>query len=169
MKGQNNDETNSTLNKKAFRLCGKRLFPLVELPRSVKLCKTPAKRKPYAKEGTDAHECLEFIMRRHSNLEKAKAEAAKNGLSEMIEHAPKAVEVILKLRPTRQAKLLIETRVFLKQIGPGLFGTLDYAWVDVWGELVVIDYKYSQGVAVFRRTKGKRKHSTYVLCRRNRS
>lgn len=120
-------------------------------PGSVKLCKNapPQKESAYAKEGTDAHECLEFIMRRHSNLEKAKAEAAKKWPEEMIEHALKAVEVILKLRPTRQAKLLIETRVFLKQIGPGLFGTLDYAWVDVWGELVVIDYKYGQGVAVF--------------------
>ena len=71
-------KTNSTLNKKAFRLCGKRLFPLVELPRLGKaLQKRPAKKESaYAKEGTDAR-MLKFIMRRHSNLEKAKPKPQK--------------------------------------------------------------------------------------------
>src|SRR5690606_28337427 len=60
-----------------------------------------------------------------------------------------AAKKIYELRPSHSAKLLIETKVALKQVGPGLFGTLDYAWVDEWGELTVIDYKYGQGVAVF--------------------
>lgn len=120
-------------------------------PGSVRLSRNapPQVESVYALEGTKAHECLEFIMRRYSNLEKAIKEAAKTYPDEMIQHAVKSAEIIHALRPTKQAKLLIETRVFLKQIGPGLFGTLDYAWVDVWGELVVIDYKYGAGVAVF--------------------
>lgn len=120
-------------------------------PGSVKLCKKapPQVESPYAIEGTRAHECLEYIVRRFSNLEKAKAEALKKWPEDMVENALKSAEIIFQLRPSRQAKLLVETRVHLKQIGPGLFGTLDYAWVDVWGELIVIDYKYGQGVAVY--------------------
>lgn len=118
---------------------------------SIRLSKNapPQVDSPYAIEGTKAHECLEFIVRRYSNVEKAKDEALKKWPEEMVNYALAAAEVIFDLQPTKQAKLLIETRVFLKQVGPGLFGTLDYAWVDVWGELVVIDYKYGAGVAVF--------------------
>lgn len=111
----------------------------------------PQEESVYAREGTDAHECLEFIVKRFSNLEKAKIEAAKNPNwnAEMIENAEISAKKIFELRPSKSAKLLIEQRVVLTQIGKGLFGTLDYAWVDVWGQLVVIDYKYGQGVAVF--------------------
>lgn len=110
----------------------------------------PQKESPYAIEGTTAHECLEFIVNRRSNLEKAKSEALKKyDNEEMVTHALAALEVILKLKPSKTAKLVVEQRVHLKQIGPGLFGTLDYAWIDTWGELTVIDYKYGQGVAVY--------------------
>lgn len=119
---------------------------------SVKLSKNapPQKDSPYAIEGTNAHECLEFVMRRISkpaNL--VTKEALKKWPEEMVQYAFQAAEVIIKAKPSKTAKLIIEERVQLKQIGPGLFGTLDYAWVDVWGVLVVIDYKYGQGVAVY--------------------
>lgn len=119
-------------------------------PGSVELSKKapPQKESPYAAEGTRAHECLEFIVRRFSNLEGAKTEALKKWPAEMVEHAITSAKTIFKLKPSKEAKLLIETRVVLKHIGAGLFGTLDYAWVDIWGELTIIDYKYGAGVPV---------------------
>ena len=120
-------------------------------PGGVKLCKKapPQVESSYAKEGTDAHECLEFVVRRFSNIEKALQDALKKWPEEMVKYAEMSAKKIYELKPSRTAKLLVETRVILKQIGPGLFGTLDYAWVDQWGKLIVIDYKYGQGVAVF--------------------
>lgn len=119
-------------------------------PASVQLSKKapPQPESAYAAEGTRAHECLEFIVRRFKNLEKARKEALKKWPAEMVEHGVNSAKTIFKLRPSKDAKLLIETRVVLKHIGPGLFGTLDYAWVDEWGELTVIDYKYGAGVPV---------------------
>ena len=87
----------------------------------------------------------------------------------MIEHALKAVEVILKLRPTRQTKLLIETRVFLKQIGPSLFGTLDMLGLMFGVSLSSSTTNTVKALRFSGGRRGKRKHSTYVLCRRNRS
>lgn len=110
----------------------------------------PQKESVYAKEGTDAHECLEFVMRRISKpVNQVVKEAEAKWPRDMVQYAFQAAEVIIKMKPSKSAKLVIEERVHLKQIGPGLFGTLDYAWVDVWGELIVIDYKYGQGVAVY--------------------
>lgn len=119
-------------------------------PGSVRLSKgIKSEDNVYSLEGTKAHECLEFIMKRISKPKsQLEDEALKKWPKEMVDHALNSAQVIHNLRPSKQSKLLIETRVILKQIGPNLFGTLDYAWVDVWGELVVIDYKYGQGVAV---------------------
>jgi hypothetical protein len=118
---------------------------------SIRLSRSAPAQKdsPYAIEGTKAHECLEYIVKRYSNIEKAKAEALKKYPEDMVEHALTSAKVIFDLKPSKNAKLIIEERVHLKQVGPGLFGTLDYAWVDTWGELTVIDYKYGQGVAVY--------------------
>lgn len=102
----------------------------------------------YAQEGTKAHECLEFIVARFGNLPAAHDAALKKWPQEMVDHAISSAKTIFKLRPSAQAKLLVETRVFLKPIGKDLFGTLDYAWVDEWGTLVVCDYKYGAGVPV---------------------
>jgi hypothetical protein len=117
---------------------------------SVELSKTapPQKESAYAREGTQAHECLEFLVRRWVNRHAIRKHLEKKYNEEMVEHAFTAGEIIFSLKPSTSAKLLIETKVELKQIGPGLFGTLDYAWVTR-EELVVIDYKYGQGVAVF--------------------
>jgi len=119
-------------------------------PASVELSKKapPEKESKYAKEGTDAHECLEFIVRRWGIKDIAKKRALQKWPADMVEHAMNSANTIFKLKPSPDAKLLIETRVVLKHIGPGLFGTLDYAWVDLWGELTVIDFKYGAGVPV---------------------
>ncbi len=119
-------------------------------PASVRLSKTapPERPNPYAIEGTNAHECMEFIVRRFGNIRTAEKEALKKWPADMVQHAINSAKIVFKLRPSPEAKLLIETRVILKHIGPGLFGTLDYAWVDLWGLLVIIDFKYGAGVPV---------------------
>lgn len=132
-------------------------------PASVRLSKNlkaASGESRYSVEGTLGHEVLEFIARRFNNLEIAKKEAARKfstdarvkkynlSVPEMVEHAGASAKIIYDLRPSPDAKLLIETRVDLKHLGPGMFGTLDYAWVEKWGELTVIDYKYGAGVPV---------------------
>ncbi len=119
-------------------------------PGSVALVKKapPQKESKWAAEGTRAHECLEFVVRRAGNAEKAREEALKKWPEDMVDHAMKSSRTIYALKPSPTAKLLIETRVILKSISSSLFGTLDYAWVEEWGELVVIDYKYGAGVPV---------------------
>lgn len=102
----------------------------------------------YAREGTEAHECLEFLVRRFGALKTATAEAKTRWPHDMVDHCVRAAKVIFDLRPSPSAKLLIETRVSLRHIAPGIFGTLDYAWVEDWGTLVVIDFKYGRGVLV---------------------
>lgn len=111
----------------------------------------------YALEGTIAHEVLEFVVRRYGNLGKA-SEAAllkyskhpaviKHGFdyNAMVEHAVTSAEIVYSLRPSPSAKLLIETRVVLSK---EVWGSLDYAWLEDWGTLVIIDYKYGAGVPV---------------------
>lgn len=102
----------------------------------------------YAREGTDAHECLEFLVRRYKGLKTAIAEAEKRWPADMVEHCVNSAHYVFKMRPSPTAKLLIESRVSLKHIAPGMFGTLDYAWVEDWGWLKVIDFKYGAGVTV---------------------
>ncbi len=108
----------------------------------------PEKESPYAIEGTRAHECLEFIVKRFGNLATAEKEALKTWPKDMVQHALNSAKIIFKLKPSGSAKLLVEQRVVLKHIGPGLFGTLDYAWVDLFGDLIIIDFKYGAGVPV---------------------
>lgn len=126
---------------------------------SVQLSKKapPQKDSPYAAEGTLAHEILEYVVRRFSNLESAKASALKKfsqhpgalkhgwDIQAMVDHAGKSAETIFKLKPSKNAKLLIETKVHPAASDPG---TLDYAWVDLWGWLIVVDFKYGAGVPV---------------------
>lgn len=87
-------------------------------------------------------------MRRYGAIDAAIKEALLKWPGEMVDHAVNAALVIHSLRPSPSAKLLIETRISLKHIAPGLYGTLDYAWVESWGTLVVVDYKYGAGVVV---------------------
>lgn len=145
-------KTHSTRKHSSFAASSSKRW--ITCPGSVALCeKSPEQGdSKYAREGTEAHECLEFLVKRwgkstwQSGLENAK----KKWSEDKIENALLAIDAIFnKLRPSPTAKLIVEERVFLKQIGKELFGTLDYAWVDEWGKLVIIDYKYGQGVAVF--------------------
>jgi hypothetical protein len=64
----------------------------------------------------------------------------------MVDFCLTSVEEVFKLKPSPTAKLLIETKATLKHIDKDAGGTLDYAWVDEWGLLVVIDFKYGYGL-----------------------
>ncbi len=108
----------------------------------------PQAESPWAKEGTDAHECLEFLVKRFSNIDRAKGEALARWPLDMVEYCVRSAHVIFGLRPSPSAKLFTEQRVYLKSLGKGFFGTLDYAWAEDWGKLVVIDFKYGVGVSV---------------------
>lgn len=98
----------------------------------------------YAMEGTEAHECLEFIMR---NADKKSASVMRvlNGKypDTMIHHG-----LTTFARIQQEAKgnpILCETRVDLSFVEPGMFGTVDAAIVELFGTLWVIDYKYGAG------------------------
>ncbi len=119
-------------------------------PGSVRLSRSapPSVDSKYALEGTAAHECLEFLVRRYANLPKAVAQALKKWPDEMVAHCTVAAAEVYALKPSKTAKLLIETRVVLKQISHRFYGTLDYAWLEDWGTVVVIDFKYGAGVTV---------------------
>lgn len=108
----------------------------------------PPVTSPYADEGTRAHRCLEFLLRRLSAQAQAKKNARNQWSAEMIETVSKAVKAIEKLCPSKSAKLLCEHAIFLDHLAPEMRGTLDAAWVEEWGELVAVDYKHGQGVEV---------------------
>lgn len=121
-------------------------------PGSVRMARTapPQLESPYAREGTDAHECLEFIVRRYRDVDSAKSEALAKWPAEMVDHAIASAARLFSpdLRPSKTAKLLIEARVVVKSITHRMYGTLDYSWLDHWGQLTVVDYKYGAGVEV---------------------
>lgn len=120
-------------------------------PGSVRLSRSapPQVESRYAREGTEAHECLEFIVRRFKSPT-ARAEALKKWPVEMVDHAVNSAQRLFSkdLRPSREAVLLVEKRVVLRNITHRIYGTVDYAWLDHFGELVVVDYKYGAGVPV---------------------
>lgn len=126
-------------------------------PGSIKLSETapPQFESRYALEGTFAHSVKEFLVKRFSNLSRAKEEALKKfapkvrkhnfDVEEMVKHGARAAEIIYSLRPSADAKLLVEQRAVLSQVSTKLYGTLDDCWVEGWGTLTVLDYKYGAG------------------------
>jgi hypothetical protein len=117
-------------------------------PGSVRLARLapPQVDSEAASEGTRAHECLEFVVRRFRDLKSAEKEARKRWPEEMVGHAVNSAVRLFSsdLRGSDKAELLIETRVRLKTVSTLIFGTLDYAWVERWGDLCVADYKYGR-------------------------
>lgn len=120
-------------------------------PASIELSKGVPQPPPskYAIEGTEAHGCLEYFLRRISHIDPATIKEAEFFWNRsMVKYALEAVEEIIELRPDSDyAELLIEQRVKLKS-DERCYGTLDSAWVDLWNRLVIMDYKYGQGHAV---------------------
>lgn len=99
----------------------------------------------YAKEGTDAHLCLETILKNHTKRPYTAAKMLEQTYpSQMVTHALRAYEYIIAHHGEGK-ELLCETKVDLTFIAEGMFGTVDAAVVDLFGTLWVYDYKYGAG------------------------
>lgn len=88
----------------------------------------------WALEGTKAHEHLEHT------LKTGKAPDVKGEMRSHVLWAARYLKA-LKLK-LNKPKPLIETKVSLEHIHPEMFGTLDVALVDLFGELHILDFKY---------------------------
>ncbi len=119
-------------------------------PGSIELSKKAPEQpeSKYATEGTEAHACLEFMLKNRSKPKAARAMALKTYDDEMVEHAAATVAwVEARLAETPGALLITEERVDAAPFTcAGQFGTVDIAIVDEFGRLTVIDYKYGAGV-----------------------
>lgn len=117
-------------------------------PGSVALCEKapPQRSSKYADEGTQAHACLEFLLR-NRRVVGAHDAAKLKWSNDMVKHAMGALQYVAELE-TGKSDTLIEARVTLDFIQPGMFGTVDVAVVDYFKTLTVIDYKYGAGVPI---------------------
>ena len=107
----------------------------------------PSKDNIYSLEGTKGHEVLE-VMVKHLEKDKTSFPAFDGTVPrEMIQFAFETAKFILDVkRGLVDAELLIESRVFLDFIHPEAFGSLDYAIVDEFGTLHIMDYKYGKSL-----------------------
>lgn len=115
----------------------------LECPGSVELCsRAPAqKESKYAKEGTDAHACLEWIL--------TNGTLSRKWPDEMYQHAHAAAKVIWEMqRESADAPLFVEQKISLEFIAPEMFGTADAVIAEPFGTLTVIDFKYGAGIVV---------------------
>jgi hypothetical protein len=112
----------------------------------------PQKESSYAKEGTEAHACLEIFLRNNRGdvLSDQLARMCRGKYpDEMIEHVKTAFyEIRARKLDAPKAEFLCETRVELGFIEEGMFGTVDAAIVEEFGRLTVIDFKYGAGILV---------------------
>jgi hypothetical protein len=107
---------------------------------------------PYALEGTEAHSVLEKLLRAYIDGERpytlSRDLETAHG-KDKVAHALSAFKWIeARHAQAKGAKVLCETKVELPVSEAGQFGTVDAAIVEVFGRLVVFDYKYGQGVLV---------------------
>lgn len=120
-------------------------------PGSIKLSEgMPNYESKYAKEGTDAHACLEFILKNRKNIFKAATMANKTWPKEMCDHAYDTAKYVLELLEVPNSELFIETRVDSSAFTTkDQFSTLDIG-VALYNArtLHIMDYKYGAGLAV---------------------
>lgn len=119
-------------------------------PGSVELSKDapPQFESKYAAEGTEAHECVEaFLKTEVREWDVAYDQLVCEHPVEMVAFAMDAAKMIIESMPPG-ATLLCETKVSLEYLRPGMFGTVDAAIIEEFGELQVIDFKYGAGHAV---------------------
>jgi hypothetical protein len=95
----------------------------------------PDKSSAASLHGTKGHEVLERIVRGQSY-----ADLKPDKEMEIL--TKQAARYITHEAGKRKADLLIEARVSLEFIHPEAFGTLDYALVDHFGTLDIMDFKY---------------------------
>lgn len=124
-------------------------------PGSIKLAEKAPKQlsSEYADDGTHAHELSEYVLKNEISIEELWA--MPNFKSKPIDdEKKKAVQVYVDYIRNLQkeigdgAEFLMEQKFHLKHIHPDLYGTSDFTIKEEFGRLVVIDFKYGQGVAV---------------------
>lgn len=111
----------------------------------------PLPESKYALEGTEAHACLEFLLKNRSELPAAILAASKKYPADMVEYALEAVEWVKKRfgEYGYTVKLLCETKVDASPFTcSDQFGTLDIGFVDEFGWLEIADFKYGAGIGV---------------------
>lgn len=115
------------------------------------------KSSSFADEGTLAHaicatKLKSWLKQDTSEEEREIAQYAKYHTSEMEDYTDTYVSIVLEkysaaLKKTKDAKLLIETRLDFTEYVPESFGTGD-AVIIADGTMEVIDFKYGKGVRV---------------------
>ena len=111
----------------------------------------PQGESSYAKEGTEAHECLEFLLNNRHNIKAAEKMARKKWDDDQVNYGLDSVDYVLKRANELGGEVEIEaeTRVdasfFTKE---GQFGTTDISIIQLFGRLIILDYKYGAGVPV---------------------
>lgn len=102
----------------------------------------------YAKEGTDAHACLETLLKNRKRRLQTAHFLRQTYPLQMITHAEWALDEILNYHRASGTELFSETKSRLDFIDKEFSGTADAVVVDLFGTLTVIDYKYGKGVWV---------------------
>jgi hypothetical protein len=123
----------------------------LKCPGSIKLTEKapPQVDNDYSKEGTQAHACLEYMLKNRANPQAARKFLLKNNPSEMVGNVDYVFgEIMDMLEDYSGADLLCETKVNFSFIEKDQFGTLDVSIVQMFGTLTVIDFKYGAGIAV---------------------
>ncbi len=121
---------------------------------SIKLCASlpegSNRESPAAAEGTEAHACLEFLLKNRMQIDKAVKTAAKKYNPDMVAHALFAVEWLEAQSVNHPGSIILcEMQVDSSPFTcDGQFGTLDAAVVREFGRLTVVDYKYGMGTIV---------------------
>lgn len=96
-----------------------------------------------AQHGTDAHTCLETFLKNPGKVAQTFSMLSKTFPDTMVMDAKNAAKEIWAIRDAMPGSdLLIEEKVSLEFVGPDMFGTVDAAIVQPFGQLIVIDFKY---------------------------
>lgn len=111
--------------------------------------KVPNIESRWAKEGTTAHECLEFLVNHRRDRVSAKKFLKTKYPLTMIAHAEAALDYVeTRLATLPGSNLHVELKTFLPVDEPNQYGTSDIVIEEPYGRLVVGDYKYGAGVCV---------------------
>jgi hypothetical protein len=119
----------------------------LECPGSVELAALcpPSPETPQAKQGTEAHLCLEMFLKngQEKMLSTGVFLREQGHPVEMVVHAESAARAIWKFTP-KGAELLAETRSELFHIDKEMHGTTDATIIEHFSTLHVIDFKYGK-------------------------
>lgn len=123
----------------------------MECPGSVQLCAKAPERKDSraAAEGTNAHTCLEILLKNGPSKFRETLVFLNMNLkhdAEMIFHAHNTAKFLWGYRGKR--RLESEKKVYLPHVDKDLWGTLDVTISEPFGLLEILDFKYGKFVPV---------------------